>query len=298
MDHLERLRTAMAALSLLDSFQYVAGSSIPVGLPNDIRMILRRRPASALGSTVHDQFTLVVALSGSAYAIVDGSRLRLDPGTVLLIHPGQVHGYEDAEDEEVGWLFVGFHHGDAGRWSTLRGQVLTLAAQVGEDLATMLGDHFHESAHGKRHTAASERQVALRLELILERLSADLRRRLDRGEGLAGADLSHGFVQRVVAHVAAHLGEPLNIQGVARALRCSPGHLRNEFSRHTGISLGRYIRNARMRRACVLLDTTDLDIAEIGRQCGYDSLFSFSRAFRADKGIPPSTYRRNLRPVT
>lgn len=297
MDHLTDLRAAVAELGVVDSYQYVAGSGRPVGLPNDVRVIVRQRLASDLGSAVHDQFTLVVALAETGQVVIDGERLRLDAGTVLLIHPGQVHAYADLVDQPVHWLFFGFHHPDPAHWQDLRNRVLMLSPRVASDLTAILADHFFDIAHGKRHTVNSERQVVLRLELALEQLLAECRARAT-GSDVGEADLAHTFVQRVVAYVAAHLAEPLFTEGIARALNLSPGHLRNEFHRHAGMGIGRYIRTARIRHACVLLDTTTLDIAEIGRRCGYESIYSFSRAFRADKGLPPSTYRRNLRPVS
>ena len=298
MDHLHRLRLALERHAVTDSYQYVNGSVAPATLPCDIRLIQRHRHAARLGHAVHDQFTLVIPLEGPGIAVVDGLRLRLEPGCILLIHPGQVHGYEDAVDVEVTWLFCSFHHGDGRRWADLQSQVLPLPERAADDLAALLPDHFLDVGHGKRATPTHARQVALRLELVLERLLAAQHVRRHLLEPSPEADATHAFVQRVVAHVGAHLGERLSIAGIARAMQVSPSHLRNEFQRLSGLSLGRYIRTARIRQACVLLDTTDLGIAEVGRRCGYDSVFSFSRAFRADKGIPPSDYRRDLRPVT
>jgi AraC-like DNA-binding protein len=47
----------------------------------------------------------------------------------------------------------------------------------------------------------------------------------------------------------------------------------------------------KMNHACRLMDTTELSLAEVASRCGYASIFSFSRAFKKEKGIPPSDYR-------
>lgn len=301
MDHIERLLATVDRLTVLDSYQYVAASRQPLPLPSDIRILVRKRRASALGTAVHDQFNLVVALRTAGTVELDGLVVKLRPGEALLVPPGTVHGYADAVEAEVCWLFCCFHFPDPAAWSELHRTPVRLPARTGDDLAAMLGDHFLDADRGKRRTPHSQRLVALRLHLALEslhatRLAAAAPSGADEEKALPEA--SHAFVQRVVAHVRDHLTDHLSIASIARAVGVSPGHLRNEFHRLAGSSIGRYIRAARIRHACILLDTTDLGLSEIGRRCGYESIFSFSRAFKADKGIPPTAYRKALKPVT
>lgn len=295
MDPVRRLLTCVQDLRVLDGYQYIAGSRQPVALPSDIRLIIRNRPAAELGSAIHDQFTLVVALATAGQIRLDQHQVRLAPGEALLIQPGQVHSYANLSDEPVYWLFCGFHLSAEGGWSELRSTPVGLDERMVDDLLGLLRDHFFDLKHGKRHTVHSERQVALRLRLVLEQMLAA--RAGAATTMTAEADSANPFVQRVVAHVGDHLAEPLSIASVARALHVSPGHLRNEFHRLAGVGIGRYIRTARIRHACILLDTTDLPLSEVGRRCGYESLFSFSRAFKGDKGIPPTAYRQALTAV-
>ena len=298
MKHLELLTAAVMRLGVVDGYQYLSASRKPIDLPSDIRLIIRERRASQLGSAIHDQFTLVVALRGDAWVSLDRHRILLRAGQVLLIHPGVVHGYDDAGDADVHWLFCGFHIGSRAAWETLRSTPLTLSPRLAEDLSALLADHFLAVERGKRHTPHSERLVAIRLLLAIEQLSAEAAHSGTRESDAGTADDNHPFIQRIVAHIGDHLEGSLSIAGIANALHVSPGHLRNEFRRLAGTGIGRYVRAARIRQACILLDTTDLGLAEISRRCGYDTTFSFSRAFKADKGVPPSVYRATFRPVT
>lgn len=299
MDHIERLLATVDKLTVLDSYQYVAASRQPMPLPSDIRILVRKRRAVDLGQALHDQFNLVVALRTRGIAEIDGHQVRLRPGEALLIAPGQVHGYADAVDAEVCWLFCCFHFPDPQAWSGLHGTPVRLTPRMADDLGGMLAEHFLDADRGKRRTPHSQRLVALRLLLALEQMHAACAAATGpQPDGAGdGPDTTHAFVQRVVNHVRDHITDPLSIAAIARALHVSPGHLRNEFHRLAGVSIGRYIRVARIRQACILIDTTDLPLADIGLRCGYDSIFSFSRAFKADKGVPPTTYRKALKPV-
>jgi transcriptional regulator GlxA family with amidase domain len=50
----------------------------------------------------------------------------------------------------------------------------------------------------------------------------------------------------------------------------------------------RYLIRARLGHAAGLLRTTDVSLAEIARRTGYESEFSFSRAFKRVFGVPPA----------
>jgi AraC-like DNA-binding protein len=51
-----------------------------------------------------------------------------------------------------------------------------------------------------------------------------------------------------------------------------------------------------MEKACGLLRLSSHRVSEIAEQCGFNSIFSFSRAFRTTYGISPLAYRRGDKP--
>jgi AraC-like DNA-binding protein len=55
------------------------------------------------------------------------------------------------------------------------------------------------------------------------------------------------------------------------------------------------VRNTRIHRACGLLNGSDLGITEIADQCGFTSVYAFSRTFRKVVGKPPTRFRQGLR---
>jgi AraC-like DNA-binding protein len=63
------------------------------------------------------------------------------------------------------------------------------------------------------------------------------------------------------------------------------------FRELVGESPKRYLTRCRLAKAATLLHATDLSLATIARRTGYETEFSFSRAFKRTFGIAPGTYR-------
>ena len=99
------------------------------------------------------------------------------------------------------------------------------------------------------------------------------------------------LVQKVNECVFENLRHSFDVRHVAKSIGLSYSHLRNLFRNLTGTSIGRYIRQVRIHQACVLLMNTDNTVSEVSEACGFDSVYSFSRAFKREVGVSPSIYR-------
>jgi len=98
-------------------------------------------------------------------------------------------------------------------------------------------------------------------------------------------------VLRTTQFVQANLGQQINRADLARAAGLSESRLHDCFIRDIGCSPMRHVNNLRLQRASQLLTRSSDSIEEIAYQCGFTSLFYFSRVFRKAYGVPPSKYR-------
>lgn len=89
-----------------------------------------------------------------------------------------------------------------------------------------------------------------------------------------------------------------NIQGklkldeLAVVVNLSASHLSRLFAARTGHSPIDYFIQLKIQRSCRLLDNTELSIADISRETGFDDQFYFSRQFRKVMNMSPSEYRK------
>ena len=66
---------------------------------------------------------------------------------------------------------------------------------------------------------------------------------------------------------------------------------RKRFREYTGLAPLEYQTSLRIRRACHLLSSSDLPIAQISEEAGFDTPAYFARYFRKRLNMSPSEYR-------
>lgn len=86
----------------------------------------------------------------------------------------------------------------------------------------------------------------------------------------------------------------LRIADVAGALGVHPVHLARVFRQAWGASPGDLLRWRRVDQASGLLRRAELSLAEVAQAAGFADQSHMSRAFRAQYGITPGSYRRRM----
>jgi transcriptional regulator GlxA family with amidase domain len=99
-------------------------------------------------------------------------------------------------------------------------------------------------------------------------------------------------LRRVRERLQAGTGEAAGLDEMARQACFSKYHFLRLFRQAYGETPARYLARLRLERARALLETTDRSVTEICLEVGFESLPSFSGAFRKYTGAPPQRYRR------
>jgi AraC-like DNA-binding protein len=161
------------------------------------------------------------------------------------------------------------------------------------------------------------RKLRAALTTVIDLLRTELERGTcdEQSERLAHrlAQVAHDYAARTATSRAPVADQPVADQSLARALQLlheAPGarwtlrHLARragtsraalvrKFRSFTGMSPQRYLARLRMDLAAERLLQSDASLAEIAREVGYDSEFSFNRAFKRHRGLPPGVFRRS-----
>lgn len=257
----------------------------PPVLPDNI-VCFQRCSASELnrprrGRALHHRCVLIVALRTAVTVYIDDRAVRLGAGEGVFVLPFQFHHYVNPGSEDLLWLFVTFDIADASQLEPLRFKPFPFTAALRSSMTEFLAAYQQEGRDSDL--------PALLLALLLARL-----RRLEHPPRRSRAPASSPGVLMQVNRMALKAGERSGIVEISRALGISPSHLRARFRASCGVSIGRHLRRLRLERACGLLRLTSNRVSEIAEQCGFSSIYHFSRAFRMAHGMSPLEYRRSV----
>jgi len=101
------------------------------------------------------------------------------------------------------------------------------------------------------------------------------------------------IVARALRFMWDHLSSDLSVDDIAGAVGVSRRRLERAFRRDLDRGINQELLRRRLERACELLRTTDMSIADLAPSLGFGSRDYFQRAFRRTVGVSPGRYRRN-----
>ena len=172
----------------------------------------------------------------------------------------------------------------------MQSRILRLDVGERRNIETMLEGIMRE--YDVRDTGW-ESSVKARLVLFLVRYSrlyaAQREKRRD------GSDDYYGYIYKVLEYVNEHYCEDITMTELSAVTGLSPDYMARRFKAVMYMSPSEYVRKFRIAKAMEFLCNTSLSIAEIAAQTGFSDVSLFSRVFKTAVGLPPASYRKNLR---
>lgn len=133
---------------------------------------------------------------------------------------------------------------------------------------------------------------------LLKLLSAQLlwkveRQSLETSPAVRYFTSSQVAIAREIQNIlCADLSQNHTARELAERFQIAETSLKNYFRGVFGENLSTFLREARMRRAAELLQSSELRVAEIAAQVGYENQSKFAAVFVRHFGCPPLEYRR------
>ena len=101
--------------------------------------------------------------------------------------------------------------------------------------------------------------------------------------------------QKCCDYIEMNLGEKIRASDLASLAGYSEYYMTRKFKEETGYFISDYVKFARIERAKLLLQSTDLSIVEIAGRLGFATRSYFSQAFREVTGMTPTQFREKER---
>ncbi|MGC4064043.1 MAG: helix-turn-helix domain-containing protein [Polyangiaceae bacterium] len=102
------------------------------------------------------------------------------------------------------------------------------------------------------------------------------------------------LVAEVQAWLERNCTTNFDTRALAHEIGASPRTIQRRFVAVMGTTIGAYLQQLRMQRACSLLATTEQSVESIVWEVGYRDVSGFRRLFKERVGLTPSEYRNRF----
>ncbi|WP_201493474.1 AraC family transcriptional regulator, partial [Rubrivivax sp. A210] len=251
----------------------------------------------------HRTGELLFKIGGGDLCVSVGDTVhRLGDDEVMLLNPWESHAYGLPQGEpaaellslqvDPAWLrrLDRRYTGAMGRqfFAVAKGRVPALARAALAQIADTLAYELEPSA---------EALGALVQEIVFAMAMAYSKAVQATGSydfSSLGGVACDARIRKVLSIMAASVGEPIQIEELARVIRVSRPHFFHLFKQETRLTPLVYSSVLRMESAIRQIAESGDMLVDISNRLGFESPGNFTRFFKLQQGFSPSQYRRNV----
>lgn len=251
-----------------------------------------RRLPHHVKSERSEHFLVTVPARSEVFFSQCGKDVRCNPGGFILERSHEPYDFAHAEAADL-WVMkveakaLGGRIRQPDRFCSLQFNAADGAGGLFTDMLHLIPGRFDAMSPETRATVGQQL-----VDLLVLALKAD-----ERTLTTGNSTVREAHLTRIEAFVRKNMGDcELDPDTIARACGISTRYL-HELFRDTNQTLGSWIRDQRLE-ACreALRDPSNRQtVAEIAYRWGFGDQAQFSRAFKAQYGMPPKEFRQGAR---
>lgn len=246
----------------------------------------------------HASFWVGYILSGQGHYIEETFTAPLSPGTIFCSRPDVWRKIQSERGLSI--LFVSFDILEEDSPATslvesfrrLRNAKSLILPNAGSSPAAKIWDALWIQAEQYQQPYTSVLS-GMAYSLLLSFAQLFDESRLPEPENvILRRRMSSMIIKQAKWFIADNYSLPLKLEEIARHLHISGRHLSRLFMEEVGLSFTDYMRHYRIDQAISALLGTDKPVGQIADECGFGSVYYFTRVFVSATGLPPGQYRK------
>lgn len=300
-----RRRTERSDADAIERVVWAPDGGYPLDIEvRRVRDLLARVSERHLRTVHRLQFHMLIALThGRCTHVVDFTEQRCTPGSLLVLHPGQVHRFDSARAWD-GWVVI------------FRPELLLPVPEPARDAENRaleaaldtLPVHLalpdperaavEEGVERMARDARLDTSVAWRNALLRHQLYALLlRAQIHHARGADASTVSsadHARFERFRAIAETDFAQRRTVASYAAQLGCSEKTLARAVQAAAGIGPKPWLQARVALEARRLLAHTGWPVSTIAEQLGFAEATQFVKFFRRETGVAPGAFRRAI----
>ncbi len=234
---------------------------------------------------------------GDGDLVIEDDMYRFDAGMISCIPANYLHVTKSDADVRAFWEYIYISPEDILRqWGKSTQEIRQIMDAVGKKsffikieecpaIAALIRAIFDEMQHKSAHYRECVRGMAYALLFEIARFN-------DRGEGHSIGKSISLQLGSAIEYVDKNYPNNFKIADLANECHMSETHFRRIFQEKMNMTPVEYVNFVRVRKACELIDKTDISMEDVAEKVGFVTPSTFNRNFRRIIGTSPYQWKK------
>lgn len=248
---------------------------------------------------IHNNYELIFVKRGNIEFWVEGEKIDLKAGDMLIIKPQTRHRFEVVGSYRAEFIVMGFYlkpesrfkldqmkeiYGFLNSLEKAYSQYYYLHIRKKSNIFFCLESILQETKENKEGVLLYIKSLELFVYITREIFNIETKRNFDYTR----------IAQQIKDIIDQNYLEDIKISNIAKRLFMSESTVSRIFKSQFGILPKEYLLSKRIEKAKEYLPISNLKISEIAIMCGFSSLQRFNDIFKKYIGISPTAYRKQF----
>lgn len=246
-------------------------------------------------TTPIDQYVLIYCISGSGKYKIGDRQYEVKANQYFILPAYTPHAYASNNDDPWTIYWIHFSGTLASYYAQVGEEPITISSNLNSRIAdrnAIFEDIFMTLSDG--YTIENLRYTTSLLHFYLGSLQyLPIYRKYHKRTESGNKEEENLVINAALKYMEENLEKSITLQDISKYTGYSISHFSMMFKSYTGHSPLSYFNELKVKKACELLDTTDLKINQISSMVGFNDSLYFSRLFTKSVGISPKKYRKS-----